>query len=464
MLYLDYAKKMDNGYILNFFADEESDIAEVADGKEFITKNGTNYGIPLASSTVVVTMPDKSRKTYVLNEEGTWTIGGEKSGTEVEANVPYDYGNPLLHTIKIGSDVYNINEYELIDTDTIHGSLKYEEDYNNGIIEGLSFNGENYYNSYDFEHTRLAIFTVDSETFSTDDGVWIYNISKIVYKDENYGSGGVYTDQAGFEEFYNILFDIRFQDSFLCIIKKNNLLNNLSRVVTSSNGFALVDCINDHNYVDAIFMMDKDQSIKMYRPINYGQLLFDDKNQAYIRSDVKATAMTLYVIECTESAVSGNRNVINLPKMPYVFNIGAAYFLGIGEDGSINTIIFEALYDPTKEAIATISKIGSIAAASGGTQTILLEGTYTEQTVEEVTSTNVALAFNSREEYINMCKEYIAGNINIRIVAKPTTSNASTLIYDVVFINDMTYTNGNAGYYLYTAIPNTNINWSIKNA
>ena len=227
MLYLDYAKKMDNGYILNFFADEESDIAEVADGKEFITKNGTNYGVPLASSTVVVTMPDKSRKTYVLNEEGTWTIGGEKSGTEVEANVPYDYGNPLLHTIKIGSDVYNINEYELIDADTIHGSLKYEEDYNNGIIEGLSFNGENYYNSYDFEHTRLAIFTVDSETLSTDDGVWIYNISKIVYKDENYGSGGVYTDQAGFEEFYNILFDIRFQDSFLCIIKKNNLLNNL---------------------------------------------------------------------------------------------------------------------------------------------------------------------------------------------------------------------------------------------
>ena len=464
MLYLDYAKKMDNGYILNFFADEESDIAEVADGKEFITKNGTNYGVPLASSTVVVTMPDKSRKTYVLNEEGTWTIGGEKSGTEVEANVPYDYGNPLLHTIKIGSDVYNINEYELIDADTIHGSLKYEEDYNNGIIEGLSFNGENYYNSYDFEHTRLAIFTVDSETFSTDDGVWIYNISKIVYKDENYGSGGVYTDQAGFEEFYNILFDIRFQDSFLCIIKKNNLLNNLSRVVTSSNGFALVDCINDYNYVDAIFMMDKDQSIKMYRPINYGQLLFDDKNQAYIRSDVKATAMTLYVIECTESAVSGNRNVINLPKMPYVFNIGAAYFLGIGEDGSINTIIFEALYDPTKEAIATISKIGSIAAASGGVQTLLLEGTYTEQTVEEVTSTNVALVFNSREEYINMCKEYIAGNINIRIVAKPTTSNASTLIYDVVFINDKTYTNGDAGYYLYTAIPNTNINWSLKNA
>ena len=464
MLYLDYAKKMDNGYILNFFADEESDIAEVADGKEFITKNGTNYGVPLASSTVVVTMPDKSRKTYVLNEEGTWTIGGEKSGTEVEANVPYDYGNPLLHTIKIGSDVYNINEYELIDADTIHGSLKYEEDYNNGIIEGLSFNGENYYNSYDFEHTRLAIFTVDSETLSTDDGVWIYNISKIVYKDENYGSGGVYTDQAGFEEFYNILFDIRFQDSFLCIIKKNNLLNNLSRVVTSSNGFALVDCINDHNYVDAIFMMDKDRSIKMYRPINYGQLLFDDKNQAYIRSDVKATAMTLDVIECTESAVSGDRNVINLPKMPYVFNIGAAYFLGIGEDGSINTIIFEALYDPTKEAIATISKIGSIAAASGGTQTILLEGTYTEQTVEEVTSTNVALVFNSREEYINMCKEYIAGNINIRIVAKPTTSNASTLICDVVFINDMTYTNGDAGYYLYTAMPHININWSIKNA
>lgn len=33
MLYLDYVKKMDNGYIMNFFADKEEDILTVSDGK-----------------------------------------------------------------------------------------------------------------------------------------------------------------------------------------------------------------------------------------------------------------------------------------------------------------------------------------------------------------------------------------------------------------------------------------------
>lgn len=73
MLYLDYAKKTENGYILNFFADSVDDIAEVSNGKEFVTKNGTNYGVPLASSTVVITLPDKTKKTYVLNNDGEWS-------------------------------------------------------------------------------------------------------------------------------------------------------------------------------------------------------------------------------------------------------------------------------------------------------------------------------------------------------------------------------------------------------
>lgn len=73
MLYLDYAKQVGDRYILNFFADSVEDIDEVADGKEFITKNGTNYGVPLASSTIVITMPDKSKKTYMLGEDGNWS-------------------------------------------------------------------------------------------------------------------------------------------------------------------------------------------------------------------------------------------------------------------------------------------------------------------------------------------------------------------------------------------------------
>ena len=70
---VDYAKKTENGYILNFFADSVDDIAEVSNGKEFVTKNGTNYGAPLASSTVVITLPDKTKKTYVLNNDGEWS-------------------------------------------------------------------------------------------------------------------------------------------------------------------------------------------------------------------------------------------------------------------------------------------------------------------------------------------------------------------------------------------------------
>lgn len=75
MLYLDYAKPMANGYILNFFADTVEDIKEVSGGKEFITKNGTNYGAPLAGSTVVVTPPDKEKKTFILNDAGGWNEG-----------------------------------------------------------------------------------------------------------------------------------------------------------------------------------------------------------------------------------------------------------------------------------------------------------------------------------------------------------------------------------------------------
>lgn len=76
MLYLDYAKQIGNRYILNLFADSVEDINEISGGKEFITKNGTNYGVPLASSTVVITAPDKAKRTFVLDENGDWNEGG----------------------------------------------------------------------------------------------------------------------------------------------------------------------------------------------------------------------------------------------------------------------------------------------------------------------------------------------------------------------------------------------------
>ena len=67
MLYLDYAKPVEGGYILNFFADKVEDMESIAGGKEFITKNGTNYGVPLKGSTVVITAPDQVKRTFVLD-------------------------------------------------------------------------------------------------------------------------------------------------------------------------------------------------------------------------------------------------------------------------------------------------------------------------------------------------------------------------------------------------------------
>ncbi len=76
MLYLDYAKPVEGGYVLNFFADKVEDMESITGGKEFITKNGTNYGVPLKGSTVVITAPDKAKRTFVLDENGDWNEGG----------------------------------------------------------------------------------------------------------------------------------------------------------------------------------------------------------------------------------------------------------------------------------------------------------------------------------------------------------------------------------------------------
>ena len=64
---------MKDGYILNFFADSVDDIQEISNGKKFVTMNGTDYGIPLDSSTIVITMPDKTKQTYVLSG-GEWIM------------------------------------------------------------------------------------------------------------------------------------------------------------------------------------------------------------------------------------------------------------------------------------------------------------------------------------------------------------------------------------------------------
>ena len=75
MYYLDYAKKVGDRYILNFFADTAEDIADVPTNTPYITRNGTNYGIPLETSIVTVIENDV-RKNYVL-QNGAYVAGGD---------------------------------------------------------------------------------------------------------------------------------------------------------------------------------------------------------------------------------------------------------------------------------------------------------------------------------------------------------------------------------------------------
>lgn len=94
MLYLDYAKPLADGkYILNFFADKEADLADISNGKRFVTKNGIDYGVPQPSSTVVITMPDKTKKTYVLNEAGEWQEGEVDMDYSKLENAPITLAN-----------------------------------------------------------------------------------------------------------------------------------------------------------------------------------------------------------------------------------------------------------------------------------------------------------------------------------------------------------------------------------
>ena len=107
MLYLDYAKQIDSGYILNLFADSFEDIKEVSNGKSFVTKNGTNYGVPQAGSTVTITTPNAPNTTYVIDVEGTWVVAENISYSAVVAN-PTDEATEKLEKLKVNDTTYGV--------------------------------------------------------------------------------------------------------------------------------------------------------------------------------------------------------------------------------------------------------------------------------------------------------------------------------------------------------------------
>ncbi len=94
MLYLDYAKPLaGGGYILNFFADDTADLESISDGKSFVTKNGTDYGVPQESSTCVITAPNTDKKTFVMDSEGVWV---EAENVQVGLNIENGVGDGSL--------------------------------------------------------------------------------------------------------------------------------------------------------------------------------------------------------------------------------------------------------------------------------------------------------------------------------------------------------------------------------
>ena len=129
MYYLDYAKKVGDRYILNFFADTAEDIADVPTNTPYITRNGTNYGIPLETSIVTVIENDV-RKNYVL-QNGTYVAGGDIPsvlGTlEATENKTYKAADENLE----GYSTVTVNVEPSLQTKSIssNGTFKPDEGY-----------------------------------------------------------------------------------------------------------------------------------------------------------------------------------------------------------------------------------------------------------------------------------------------------------------------------------------------
>ena len=85
MYYLDYAKQVGDRWILNFFADTAEDLKDVPTNTPYITRNGTNYGIPLDTS--VVTIVEKGVKVNYVLQQGKYIAGGDIAPVVAEKTI-----------------------------------------------------------------------------------------------------------------------------------------------------------------------------------------------------------------------------------------------------------------------------------------------------------------------------------------------------------------------------------------
>lgn len=142
MLYLDYAKRVGDGYILNFFADSEQDLELVSNKKHFKTLNGFDYGIPLPTSTVVITGDNGRRKTFILGEDGVWVIGGDRADWDEENSTEPDY----IKNRPFYTESKNICTFDVIKGTFKVGekiTVKYNNVYYTDTVQSFELNGDN---------------------------------------------------------------------------------------------------------------------------------------------------------------------------------------------------------------------------------------------------------------------------------------------------------------------------------
>ena len=161
MLYLDYAKQTEDGYIMNFFADSTEDLGEISDGKEFITKNGTNYGVPQPQSIVTITDKDGEKTTYLMGEDGDWVPGvvdptdyytKEQVDTKID-KVETDIGALGTKVTKNETDISTLEDdvrYVEQDVVTKITGLHVWQGYNGTGTESYGVNTIHYTDDYEF--------------------------------------------------------------------------------------------------------------------------------------------------------------------------------------------------------------------------------------------------------------------------------------------------------------------------
>ncbi len=176
MLYLDYAKPLADGkYILSFFADSAADLESISHGQKFITKNGTDYGVPQAGSTVIVTSPNSGKTTYVMDAEGIWVVTEDISYSAVVAN-PSDVATAKLEKLKVNDTTYaNWTESEI-------KALAGGPSFYNHLVRLITNDNKNYMLTYysgnaeqDTNETLLVSKPIGGVVNSVDDNVVVFS-------------------------------------------------------------------------------------------------------------------------------------------------------------------------------------------------------------------------------------------------------------------------------------------------